>query len=350
MIRRIKNVVEGFKASRGIQNSPTGMVVILTKRCNSKCIMCNIWKEKDFRKELTLKDYDGLFSDPFLKGIDSITISGGEAMLSPILLEFFRLAVEKLPKLKHMAIATNAINYGLTSAKIHKIVDFLKDKSINLYVQISLDGFKDEHDAIRGVKGSYENATETMRLLARLRKKHPFLKYHINSVVQEVNLDRFDKFHEYISRKGISRIFSGVIESEGYYKNNNLVKRVDKKKIIQLLDNMSRREGRSNKFFIESLKRVYSGKDRVCGCMMGESILFIESDGKVCMCMNTENIPFGNIRKESLRDIWFSEENKIKRQKIREQYCRKCVANCSVNDYLFIKDMLTKPLRYLGVR
>src|SRR5690349_11887398 len=73
------------------KNKPIDAVIAVTYKCNSKCIMCNIWKEQpqnelsshDFLKlPKTLKDINITGGEPFLRK-DLVDIAYNLTMLNP---------------------------------------------------------------------------------------------------------------------------------------------------------------------------------------------------------------------------------------------------------------------------
>ncbi len=66
--------------------------------CNSKCTMCNIWKNKQ-EKEVTYEDLKQIFTDSFYSEVTGVGITGGEPTLREDLVELFRACIDFLPSL-----------------------------------------------------------------------------------------------------------------------------------------------------------------------------------------------------------------------------------------------------------
>ena len=81
---------------------PIDAVVAVTYRCNSRCIMCNIWQIKNF-PEINYEEYLKLPSS-----LRDINISGGEPFLREDLVDIVRVIKRACPKAK-ITISTNGL-------------------------------------------------------------------------------------------------------------------------------------------------------------------------------------------------------------------------------------------------
>jgi len=74
------------------------------------------------------------------------------------------------------------------------LITVFKWRNHNITVTVSLDGFEDVHNIIRGSNKSYERALDSLRVLLLLRKQHPSLKVNINTTIMPLNLDSVVEF------------------------------------------------------------------------------------------------------------------------------------------------------------
>ena len=79
---------------------PIDAVVAVTYRCNSRCIMCNIGKIKDY-PELSVGAYKKLPSS-----LKDINISGGEPFLRHDLPQIIKVVKKQCPK-AHIILSTS---------------------------------------------------------------------------------------------------------------------------------------------------------------------------------------------------------------------------------------------------
>jgi len=136
-------------------SGPIDCVVAVTYRCNSRCVMCDIWKsDGDRERELAPEDYRWL-----PRSLRSINVSGGEPFLRDDIVDIVRVMRERCPDAR-IVISTN----GLQPERIERAVAQMP----GVAVRISIDGIGDAHDAVRGVPGAYDRAMETVERLKTL--------------------------------------------------------------------------------------------------------------------------------------------------------------------------------------
>ena len=64
----------------GKRKYPKVLQLPITYKCNSRCIMCNVWK-MDCSKEMTVEEFANFVKDPIFKKIEAVGINGGEPSL-----------------------------------------------------------------------------------------------------------------------------------------------------------------------------------------------------------------------------------------------------------------------------
>lgn len=123
--------------------------------------MCRIWENKqsvdvsvdDLRKGLS----DGLFSE-----VESIGFNGGEPTLRKDLPQLVQAVVESLPRLRNVSLITNAFKHKQVIEQIEAMGAVFKGRGISFDVMVSLDGYGDVHDRVRGRKGNFRNAKKVI--------------------------------------------------------------------------------------------------------------------------------------------------------------------------------------------
>jgi radical SAM protein with 4Fe4S-binding SPASM domain len=149
----------------------------VTYRCNSRCTTCGIWRRKP-SDELSAEEIE-LFSknNPFFSWLN---LTGGEPFLRKDLPEIAASFAENLSGLCLLNLTTN----GLTPKPIESSMERIMALGIpRLMVVVSLDGCEEVHDRIRGIKGAWQKALETFRLLKALSENGnltPFFGYTIS--------------------------------------------------------------------------------------------------------------------------------------------------------------------------
>jgi MoaA/NifB/PqqE/SkfB family radical SAM enzyme len=130
-----------------------------------------------------LEDVERIFSQ-FPK-IFWLTITGGEPFLHRDLVEIVKIAYEK-SKVNVLTITTNGSMPDIIEKDVKEILKSCKN--LTIIVNVSIDGDKRLHDKIRGVKGSFDKAAETIEKLKKINNRR--LIVGINSVISIFNVGK----------------------------------------------------------------------------------------------------------------------------------------------------------------
>lgn len=147
-------------------------------RCNLRCAHCF--------SALSLRDMNQETLDLVFGGIDALqpvnlVLTGGEPLLNPLLPRALEMAAARLLR---TVITTNGTLVDRETAAL------LKARGVAKAV-VSLDFFKETHDAIRG-DGSFEQAVRGIRLLAAAK-----VPVFVTAMVQESTAARIEEFKRF---------------------------------------------------------------------------------------------------------------------------------------------------------
>jgi Fe-coproporphyrin III synthase len=137
--------------------------------CNCRCVMCDIWKANGDKREIASADLERHVDAIRALHVQRVMLTGGEPLLHRNLWALCR-------QLRALDIRITLVTTGLLidrhAADIAASVDT---------VVISLDGDREIHDAIRGVKGGFDRIASGV---TALRGEHPVPRVIARSVVQ----------------------------------------------------------------------------------------------------------------------------------------------------------------------
>ena len=286
---------------------PENAVWELTLRCNMRCLHCGSAAGKARKNELSLEECFRVADELLGLGCRNITFIGGEI--------FFYRGWEKVARRMSdggatVNIITNAFRLG--DEEIAQI------KAANLSnVGISLDGMEKNHDRIRGKKGAYQRVLSAFERLnqegiptavvtslldfnvADLEQMHDLLAAHRVEIwqIQIVNamgniaggqeyllnparLGEITNFIRGKRRAGAVRVYAG--DDIGYFDENEI--------------------------YLRSRPGTISVWN---GCQAGLRVVGIDSAGNVKGCESIYSDKFieGNLREESLAEIWTKDGN-----------------------------------------
>ncbi|MFH0864536.1 MAG: radical SAM protein [Candidatus Gottesmanbacteria bacterium] len=329
---------------------PVNYTFLISTECNSRCLTCNIWKQK--HKELTLEEWEKIFTSlgksPFW-----VTISGGEPFLKSYLADLV-INLDNMCQPAIINIPTNSLLPGIIEKQLINIL--LRVKKTPIVVNLSLDGVGKIHDQIRGIPGNFEKVVENYQNVKKLQTKYPNLMVGFNSVISKYNINTCPelfkfvyKLHpdSYITEIAEQRVELGTINMDitPNYKQythaiNNLVsvfKRYKFKK-IGLIAGAFRQE------YYHFVKDWLSGK-KVLNDYAGYSSCEISSWGEVWpSCIKAENM--GNLRSNrfNFKKIWFSQKADKIRKRIKKTGTSYPLANAFYTNALFNAGTIVKTI------
>jgi MoaA/NifB/PqqE/SkfB family radical SAM enzyme len=257
----------------------------ITMRCPNKCIHCGA-ADIIADPELSLDEVNRVVDESIELGSYLISFDGGEPMLRHDLADMVRHVD------KSRAIATSfSSGYGLTPEKAKEL------KAAGLYaVRISIDSPRqEEHERVRGRVGSYDDAMKGIdNALAADILTDMFV------VVSPDNIDELEDFYTLAENKGMHEMSLYEIIAVGRWLDHE-----DETIGPNDVDRLGRFQKDKNK--LRDGPRItafpfFMGPD-MFGCFAGRRWVHITSGGDVLPCAYTP-LKFGNIRDETLKDIW----------------------------------------------
>ncbi len=294
----------------------------ITNKCNLHCNMCNIWRNKDksdFNKELFFKTVDQL------KGCYYLSFTGGDPLLHKDIMEMITYSKKKIP---FVHLVTN----GTTIDK--NIAAKLAETKIN-EVSVSIDGFKETHDKIRG-KGSYDKAINAVKLL-----KQAGVNVVVNTIISPSNIDELPEFTNFIEKLRVGQQFQPIqkhptfknqktkaeftdFDNEFISKSQKLVKKLLEKKNVV-----------NSKYYLTNIPNYFKGnlnkgifKQK---CINPSFFIEFKEDNKLYPCLNYFNWQDGFPADNGIKKIFKSKDYKNKLKEIKNcKLCQKDMFVCYI--------------------
>lgn len=315
---------------------PFTMMLVVTRRCNSRCKMCNIWQEKN-SPMLSLDQYRQIFREP-MPSVRALVLTGGEPTLRRDLPDIWKIARPALPQLEYGLIATSGLNPERTLEHVEAIMEEIAanpGRIKSFEVQISLDGIDAMHDQVRGIEGFFGRVKRTLAGLAELQKRYPFLVKKLSSVVMPENVEHMELVEAFAQEQNMPVHFSPVVLSGTYYRNLadtemlGFVAGSEKSQQAQVaFRRLSVEDKSSLRFYYDDAAQMLGGAARSRTCLMGFFGCVVEHTGEVYSCINWEEESFGNLLEKSFDEIWFGEQARAARHNLRKEGCPTCPSMC----------------------
>ncbi|MCL2134209.1 MAG: radical SAM protein [Candidatus Bathyarchaeota archaeon] len=291
---------------------------LITRKCNYKCLGCNVWKEQD-TKELSLEKIKQGMDILKAAGIVELVLSGGDPLLREDIGEILDYAAERF--------VTTVYDNGSMAAKK---IDLLRKVD---FVTLSIDSLdENKHDFIKNVPGAWKNAMETVNILQK-----EGINVSVSPTISQVNLYEIVEITKYFTERGIP-VWYCLYSYDTIQEPNQLFRIgkpkdefiiTDKEAMIKLCDTLLKMKKTNKQILItdkllKCTKTLYTEEKRIWKCNALQSFLVIDHMGKIAGCHNQPST--GSIF--DLQKEWKSKKYK----ELRKQYkiCTKCTYLCYV--------------------
>lgn len=309
----IKQFPTFIKYKLGISNKPIDLMLVITQNCNSKCIMCDYWKNNE-KNELSVDELKKLLSSDIMSDLKNITLTGGEILLRQDIGDIIKAVYD-----------TKGIKPNLgTNGMLYMVLDRLLEthKQYIGGVSLSFDGIGEVSNKVRGDK-TFELAMKSVEVL----KKHG-IKPGGNMTLTRFNYDKLIETYEFFKDK-VAFTYKPVHSTPYHFGNNSeldlsLTEEM-KKKIVE--------DG--NKIGVDNLYDAFLDDwllkgERPLPCYAGTANLVIDSNGNLQPCIHKPIL--GNIRGQSIDKIWNSEKMNDFRKNTAPT-CKECYHRCTTHSY-----------------
>ena len=290
----------------------------ITRRCNYKCLDCNIWEEQA-GEELSTEDIKRGMDILKDIGIVELVLSGGNPLLREDIGEIIDYATKRF-------VTTVYDNGSLATKKL----DLLRKVD---FVAISIDSLNAEtHDFIKNVSGAWQNAMQTVEAL-----KKEGINVCVAPTISQVNLYDIEELTNYFTNKDIPILYS-LYSYDTTEKSNQLFRIgkhsdkfiiTDKEAMVKLCDTLQATRKMSKQVLItdkllKTLKSLYAEEKRTWECKALQNFLTVDHLGRIAGCHNqTFTCSIFDLPKN-----WKNKEFNIKRKQYKT--CTKCTYLCYI--------------------
>jgi MoaA/NifB/PqqE/SkfB family radical SAM enzyme len=170
------------------------VILFVTSRCNAYCQTCFYHEELNQPGDMTFAQIEKLSRT--MPAITDLWLSGGEPTLRRDVSDIIDLFVRN-NGVERIIIPTN----GLIKSRAIEIVDraLAHNPSVDLYLNVALDGYGQTHDRIRGVPGNWQKTLDCIESLYPLKEKYTDrFRLNVNTVVCAENYTEIEKLSAFL--------------------------------------------------------------------------------------------------------------------------------------------------------
>ena len=314
----------------------------ITRNCNLRCSFCGQWGKKGFfadssGTEMTLEDWKEVICqlEKYCEkkgGNICVTVWGGEPLVSPIFDELMSM-------LKERDFITEVITNGVL---IDKHIDVLKSCADRIYV--SLDGTAQVHNKIRG-GGVFEKVCGNLKSM-----RHSNIT--VMSVITKELIKALPDFLNELNELGIRNLYLQDMIGLTTEEINAYKRRMKSAFNIDATDINSWENDEEIRFFeqVEDVLKNADGlnyevehkthsSEKDVHCMSPFCHMHITWNGDVTYCTDFYDFKAGNVKEESIEEIFLNPKSEKYREEIQKGSCPTC-NHCSWKNTKFL-DFLT---------
>ena len=295
---------------------PTSIALLVSERCNARCIHCDIWKNRGKEDSPSYEQWQAVMRDlrDWL-GRVHIVFSGGEALLKAYTIDLVKYA-------SSIGLFVELLSHGFweDQKKIEKVAHAGPAR-----VTISFDGIGATHSLIRGRDHFFEKTERSIRTLKRVRQDERLdLVIRLKTVIMRQNLEDVCEVARFAQREGLEVFYQPIEQNYNTAENAKWFEDsptwpADTQKAVAAVDGLrqlklqgfpiansfSQLEAMIPYFENPAALRIATQahaaheKKLLCSAL---TMLQIQANGDVTVCSAME--PVGNIKTQAIREIW----------------------------------------------
>ncbi len=321
-------VISGYLKFKAGRPKPLFASYNVTGRCNMKCTFCEWWKHQipELSTKQALKAIDAVCS----LGVPFFDLSGGEPLLRKDLIVLAKRVAS------HGCLVSMNTNGTLLTENIIEEVAKVFDT-----VVVSLDGPKQMHDKIRGIKGTYDKAIKAIELL-----KANGVKTGVNSVATPWNIDILPQFIEELRSKVDMVQVQPMHPYPPTAENTPTKQQVSR--LVKFLLELKRSDPSFLALpteFIKGFVHFFNGTaPKICDA--GELYVAINPEGKLLACPARSDLILGDATKGDVNTI-LKQRNTKGWQQVSK--CKGCWLECTAGVSMMLKNPFKEASQLMGL-
>jgi radical SAM protein with 4Fe4S-binding SPASM domain len=283
---------------------PTYVVWEITLACDLACGHCGSRAGRARPDELTTTEALDLVRQMAALGTKEVTLIGGEAYLR----EDWKLIARAITDAGMRCTMTTG-GRAMTKERARDVYE----AGIRM-VSVSVDGLEATHDRLRAVKGSYENALQSMRNL-----REAGVRVAANTQFSRPALVEIPTLFELLADNGIVawQVQLTVAMGRAVDEPELLLEPWQVLEVFPMLAQLQERArarrvnlwpGNNIGYFgpYEDILRGFLPRGHMSSCGAGRSTMGLEANGNIKGCPSLPSLDYtgGNVRDHSLKDVW----------------------------------------------
>jgi len=309
--------------------------------------MCNIWKNNS-SNEITSSELKLILENKFFNQVEHLGISGGEPTLRKDLVEICSAILEILPNLKTLSITSHGYHYEKWAKYLPIIQQQCQEKNISFTLNLSMDGYNEVHNTVRGIPNAFEKLCKTIELA--LSKN---IKIQLQSTISSINLYNIGRTLHFAKSKNIEIVYR-VATKIRRLNNQDFIEDIalnnDEKSyfsdFILSKSVMENTESPARRLFYKDLANRLELKQeyRKAPCYFQEEGVLLTSHRELYQCSISDKKICTITNPKILDNQYFSIEAEQERNSMKESLCKSCLHDQSGawHPYILAREILSQ--------
>ncbi len=297
---------------------PASIMLLMTERCNARCIHCDIWKNHGREDRPTYDQWKRVLSD--LRrwlGPVHVVLTGGEALLNPDTLDLVAHGSK-------IGLFVEVLSHGFWRdlSMMEKLALARPGR-----ITVSFDGVGAAHDRVRGREGFGATTETSILTLNRIRREQSLpMTIRLKTVIMQQNLDDVCEVAWFARRNGLEVFYQPIEQNYNTAEDRDWFEHsenwpADTAKAVAVINELRnlKRQGLpiantldqldvmidyfTNPRRLQLAVRSHAAHEERLVCAAMTSIQ-IQANGDVRVCLAKG--PVGNIRSQPIKEIWES--------------------------------------------
>lgn len=311
---------------RGRPARPTLLSLSITGDCNSRCVMCDVWKTRS-PHDLTPDELRRVLSSRLFRRVRHAGISGGEPSLRKDLPQCLDVILDTLPRLRSLSITTHGFQWRRWAEFLPSFQQRCVARGVAFRLNCSLDGVGPVHDQIRGIPGAFDRTIKTWQLATdsdvptqlQATISHDNV-YHVNALLayaEDVDAELIFRQATRIERLDNAESVEQVALDHG--ESSFFADFLASARLRGATGNPARRL-----FYRDLSHRLCTGAPRAAPCHFQNEGVVLDEAGDLYHCsISTQRI--GNALADDADELYFSEHSRRIRRELIARTCPGCI-------------------------
>lgn len=314
---------------------PTVFAFYLTKKCNSRCRMCDFWKSGKTADELSYDEVCRILDDLKNFGVKTISFSAeGEIFTRTDSVDILRYAKEK-----GFIFGVNSNGLAINRELAGELAEIQPNSIV-----FSIDTTDSEkYHSIRGVKGGLGKVTQSIENL----QASGYTKISGGAVIGDMNVNELTRLLIFAESHNLHSFRFTAMQRDGFSKewgagewealaDRAFLDRLNRE-LAKIMSLVEHNRMLSNTIpYLQKIPAYFAAEHFYpVPCVEGHYKGKIMPNGDLSLCpiIGTDAI-VGNLKKERVASLWGSERAKKIREQIRRKQCPGCWLSCYGEDNL----------------